>query len=120
LKLETSVAMSKDDLIDELPIACSLAAADLKTRQSELVALGRQCLISVDRTDHGPVILHFKADSATRAELRRIVAAEAECCAFLQMKLTEGASLNLAIEGPPEAGPVIEELVSAFEAEAPR
>jgi hypothetical protein len=112
--------MSKHDPIDELPIACSLAAGDLKTRQSELVALGRQSLISVDRTDHGPVVLHFKADAATRAELRRIVAAEAECCAFLQMTLTEGASLNLAIEGPTGAGPVIEELVSTFETEASR
>jgi hypothetical protein len=110
--------MSERLPMDELPIACTLGAGDFEARERELVTLGRQSLVSVERTDDGPVVLRFKADAATTAELRRIVAAEAECCPFLKLTLTEGTSLSLAIDGPDAARPVIEGLVDRFQADA--
>jgi hypothetical protein len=110
--------ISGPDQPDELPVACTLGAGDFETRRSELTALGRRSLISVDRSKTGPVVLSFKSDTETRSELERIVHAEAECCAFLQMTITVRDSLKLTIDGPDDAGPVIDELVGAFAAEA--
>jgi hypothetical protein len=101
----------------DLPIACSLGSSDLRAREAELAALGRRSLISVDRRD-GSVTLNFTSDPETKAELERVVAAEAECCAFLTMTITVGNSIRLAIDGPDDAAPIIEELVDAFAAEA--
>jgi hypothetical protein len=112
--VQTSALMTGSDL----PIACTLGAGDLETRQAELAALGRRSLISVDRPDGGPFRLSFESDPLTKAELERIVAAEAECCAFLKMTITDSDPLELTIDGPDDAGLVIEELVSVFASEA--
>jgi hypothetical protein len=101
----------------ELPIACSLSAGDLEARQAELAAVGRRSLISVARAE-GAAVLNFKKGPGTRSELERIVAAEAECCAFLEMNVREGDSLTLTIDGPEGAGPVVEELVEAIASQA--
>ena len=94
------------------PIACSLSAPDLAGRLSDMRQLGQDALLSADA--HGT--LRFRADRETRARLEGIVAAEAECCPFLDMHLREEAgALVLEIRGPQEAAPVVAELVSAFE-----
>jgi hypothetical protein len=102
----------------ELPIACTLGAGDFETRLAEIRAIGRRNLLRVRRVSNGPVVLSFRRDSETEAELQRIVAAEAECCAFLELRITRGEELELTIDGPEDARPVIEELVDAFAAEA--
>ena len=88
----------------ELPIACSLQPGDLKARQAELVAIGRRSLLSVERAEGQPAVLAFRNDAGTKTELERIVAAEKECCAFLDMTITSGATLKLQIDGPADAG----------------
>jgi hypothetical protein len=103
---------------DGLPIACALGAGDFEARQAELARLGRRSLVSIERPADGPIVLAFKGDSETRAELERIIAAEAECCAFLELGLRSGEPLELTIDGPDDARPVIEDLVNAFAAEA--
>ena len=101
----------------ELPIACSLDAAALPAREAELARLGGS-LISVTSGEGPPVVLRFKPDRGTRAELDRIVAAEAECCPFLRMTVREGEALELTIDGPDDAAPVIAELVGTISGSA--
>jgi hypothetical protein len=102
----------------ELPIACSLDATALPVREAELARLGGS-LISVTSPNGAPVVLRFKPDPGTRAELDRIVAAEAECCPFLQMTVREGEALELTIDGPDDAAPVIAELAATISGSAP-
>jgi hypothetical protein len=97
----------------ELPIACSLDAARLQAREAELAALGRS-LISVSRLGGAPVTLQFTADQETRDRLDHVVAAEAECCPFLDMTVRQGETLELTIDGPGDAAPVITGLVEAI------
>jgi hypothetical protein len=102
--------------VKELPIACSLDASALADRAQELAALGRQSLISVSRGEGPRVLLRFTSDEGTRTTLDRLVAAEAECCPFLEMTVREGGTLELTIDGPDDAGPVIAELASTIAA----
>jgi hypothetical protein len=97
----------------ELPIACSLDAARLRAREAELAGLGRS-LISVSPPEGAPVTLRFTGDQETRERLDRIIAAEAECCPFLDMTVREAETLELTIDGPGDAAPVIAGLVEAI------
>src|SRR4051812_246231 len=98
----------------ELPIACTLAATDLRDRLAEIRAIGAAALLEVDRRGAG-VVLRFRRNDSTRARLAAIVAAEAQCCAFLDLQLSEDyAALALHIRGPAGAEPVVDDLVAAF------
>ena len=95
----------------DTPIACSLSATDLSARLAEMKRLGQDALLSVD----GAGTLRFRADGDTKARLEAIVAAEAECCPFLDMDLREEAgALVLEIRPPQGAEPVVADMVSAF------
>jgi hypothetical protein len=97
----------------ELPIVCSLDAARLQAREAELERLGRS-LISVSRPGGMAVTLRFTADRETHERVDRIIAAEAECCPFLDLSVREGETLELTIDGPEDAAPVITGLVEAI------
>jgi hypothetical protein len=98
----------------ELPIACSLSATDLERRQTELAELGRETLVHVRRGEGVAMVLRFARDRDTRKRLERVVAAEAECCAFLDLRIADDEGLELTIDGPADAAPVIDELAAAF------
>jgi hypothetical protein len=99
---------------DELPIACSLDADRLSKRLAGMSALGRSSLISAESTDRA-ANLRFRPGDDTAERLAAIVAAEAECCAFLAMDVRkEPNGLRLTIEAPDGAEPVLEEIVEAF------
>jgi hypothetical protein len=103
---------------DELPIACSLSGSDLKQRLAEMADLGRVALVDHQSAD-GKAVLRFRSSEETSQRLGRIVAAEAECCAFLDLGITaRGDSLELTIAGPDGAEPVVDELVEAFAGQA--
>jgi hypothetical protein len=103
----------------ELPIACSLTAAEMPGRLAEMADLGRSALLSVERDDTRAV-LRFRADAEICERLAAIVAAEAKCCAFLDMTLTdEHDALVLKISAPADARPILDELVAGFAAPAP-
>jgi hypothetical protein len=98
----------------ELPIACSLSATELPVRLAEMSDLGRAALLDVERSGTRAV-LHFRAGADTSRRLAAIVAAEARCCAFLDMRLRDAdGGLALTIDAPPDAAPVLDELVAAF------
>jgi len=102
----------------EPPIACSLSAAELPARLAEMNDLGRSALLGVERTDT-TAVLRFRPGGATGERLTAVVAAEARCCAFLDMTLREtDDALALTISAPPDAAPVLDELVAAFAATA--
>ncbi len=98
----------------ELPIACSLSAAELPVRLAEIGALGRDSLIGFETGD-ASAELRFRTDPETRSRLARVVAAESECCAFLTMTVRQQPdAISLTIQAPPGGEPVMRELVSAF------
>ena len=97
-----------------MPIACTLTATQMADRRAEMAAIGRAALLGVDEDD-ARAVARFRADAETRRRLEAIVAAEAECCAFLDLALRdEQDALALTIGAPPEARPVRDELVAAF------
>ena len=103
----------------ELPIACSLSAAELPVRLAEMADIGRTSLVGAER-DGARATLRFRDRGDTRERLAAIVAAEARCCAFLDMTLDAGDDgLVLSIRAPADAAPVLGELVSAFAGAAP-
>lgn len=100
----------------ELPIACSLSAAELPARLAEIAAVGRASLLETQASGRH-ARLRFAPEPGVRERLGAIVAAESECCAFLTMRLAdEPGATTLTIEGPEGAEPVLAELVQAFAA----
>lgn len=93
-----------------MTISCTLDAAALQRRlaHSSLVAAGA---LRSRRPIAGGTRLTFTDSPATRRTLADLLAAEAECCAFLTMQLTRsGGELRLDVTGPEAAQPIIEEL----------
>jgi hypothetical protein len=98
----------------ELPIACSLSAAELPARVAAIGAVGREGLIDA-RVNGAEALLRFRA--GVRPRLAEIVAAEAQCCAFLAMSLSDAdgrGEVALRIEAPPGGEATMHELVAAF------
>lgn len=99
---------------DNPPVACSLDASGLERRLAAIGEVGARSLVShaVDGDSH---LLRFQAGSATRRRLEEIAAAEAECCPFLDLSLSEeGDELVLSISAPEEALAVAAQLAEAF------
>ena len=93
-----------------LPIACTLGASELPERLAEMRALGRDALISAGEHE-----LRFRASPGVRERLERLVAAEAACCSFMTLELVDENGEHLVrVAAPPEAEPVVRELIAAF------
>jgi len=98
---------------NELPIACTLSAAEMPARLEEISRLGDRLL---SRDDAGRrVILRFRSDGDTRGRLETLVAAEARCCAFLELTLSEDAeAISLTILAPEGAEEALGDFAGAF------
>jgi cytochrome c-type biogenesis protein len=117
-ELDVPTPRTEDPMPEELPIACSLDAGDMTERYAEMSALGRASLIEAEQGVRHAV-LRFRDGDRTADKLAAIVAAEAECCAFLSMDVRdEPDGLQLTIEAPEGAEPMLEEMVNAFRGEA--
>ncbi len=98
----------------ELPLACSLDAAELPERLAQMAELGRSSLLTMESAERRAV-LRFRLSPGTAERLATIVAAEEECCAFMTMNLARGPdAVELTIGAPPGAEPVLAEMVHAF------
>jgi hypothetical protein len=100
----------------DLPIACTLDAADFAARERLMADLGRDALIAAEQTGRRAV-LRFSAGIGIRNRNRvdSFVAGESQCCAFLTMHVSETADeVALTIDAPDGAEPVLAELVAAF------
>jgi hypothetical protein len=87
----------------ELPVVCSLGPTDLEKRLADIVEVGAASLIA-RTSDGGRNLLRFHSDATTRQRLDAILAAEAACCAFLELSLSERAGELVLVIAAPEAG----------------
>ena len=103
---------SLSENLPDTPIVCSLAAAERTARGRWLERVGEHSLGVVKRVDGVSVL--FAPSAAIEAELRALMAAEADCCPFLHFDLIRRADrIELAISGPPDARPVIDAMFGA-------
>jgi hypothetical protein len=102
----------------EIPIACTLDRAQMRQRGEDIRTLGRAALTTVERGERH-VVLRFRPDPEIRRQVEQLVAAESECCAFLDFMIThERDATAVTIVSPPEGAPVMHELADRFSAEA--
>jgi hypothetical protein len=103
---------------DNLPIACSLTAAELETRVAEMGALGTEALVTTTR-DSSTLTLRFRGGREVHGRVRDVAAAETQCCGFLEIAVEEhGDEATLRIQAPPGAEPVLDDLMRAFNSSA--
>jgi hypothetical protein len=101
-------------MTSDLPIACSLSATDLPARLNQMAEVGRAALVDI-RHEGRRAELRFAAGAGVRGRVDGIVAAESQCCAFLEMNVRDQAdSIVLTIQAPAGAEVVLQELVDAF------
>ena len=106
------------DLMDEVPIACTLDSGGLKAPMIWIADLNARALMATRRDD-----LHLELDYAPSAlaDVRQMIAQEQECCAFLTFHLTEGAdAVTLAITAPEGARDTAEALLGPFQEKTPQ
>jgi hypothetical protein len=101
-------------MANDIPVACSLAAGELPQRLAAIAEVGASSLLS--RTMHDEShLLRFRPDPGTRRQLESIIAAEAECCAFLDLSLGEDeGELVLSIAAPKVAQALADGFADAF------
>jgi hypothetical protein len=106
-------------MTEKTPIACSLGAGELQERLAAAAEIGAASLIGREE-DGRRRVLRFRADPPTRARLEAIVTAEARCCSFLDLSLSEaGGELVLSIAAPQGGEATAEGLAAAFVRKAP-
>jgi hypothetical protein len=99
---------------EELPIACSLTAAELPVRLAQMEALGRDALIAAHVTGTRAQ-LRFAAAPEVRERVERFAEAERRCCPFLSLRVTAAPdAVMLTVDAPPDAAGVVAELVAGF------
>jgi hypothetical protein len=114
LKVGGSIDRKEEIPVEAIPIACSLSAADYRERLAAIAEVGASSLLGIERRSDARV-LRFRPSTETDERLRAIVAAEAECCAFLDLSLAAtNDELVLTIVGPDEATPIVDDLVASF------
>lgn len=98
----------------DLPIACSLPQNELSERLAQMAQLGEDALLEVRRVGVRAELV-FAPDAAVRERLAAIVAAEAQCCPFLTMNVTErGSTITLVVKAPDGAEVALSEIIDAF------
>jgi hypothetical protein len=92
----------------EPPIACTLTPDGMTARRELIDALAADGLLDRTATERG-VRFRLRDTPDIEQRTRRLIAAESECCAFLDFELGhDDGSLVLEIGGPEDARPVIE------------
>jgi hypothetical protein len=101
-------------MANDAPIACSLGAGDLEQRLIKIAKVGADSLSSRE-AEGDRHLLRFRDDTDTRRRLEQIIAAEAVCCAFLDLALSEDdGELVLSIAAPQDAQALANGLARAF------
>lgn len=99
---------------NDIPTACSLSAGELQQRLTLVAEVGADSLVSRN-TEGDRHLLRFHASPTTRQRLEDIIAAEAACCAFLDLSLIEeGDQLVLSIGAPKDAKALADGFAEAF------
>src|SRR5688572_19784767 len=99
---------------EQTPIACSLSADDYRKRLESIRRVGRKALLAIGEEADG-IRLSFRDSPEIRSELQSIVEAEASCCPFLSIGVEDDVGeVVVTVTAPPEAAPVISDLVRSF------
>lgn len=94
------------------PIACSLTGEDLGAREREWRAVAQEALLGRTAIADG-LRLRFRGTPEVSERLQGLIAAERECCPFLDMVLTPSdGELVLDITAERDAQPVLELMFS--------
>lgn len=103
-------------MANDTPMTCSLDAGNLEHRLNAIAEIGKKSLVSRE-ADGDRHLLRFRADEDSRRQLEAIVVAEAECCAFLDLSLSEeSGELILSVAAPENAQALADGLATAFAA----
>lgn len=103
-------------MTDTAPIACSLDAGNLKQRLAWIAELNARALKASSR-DGLTLALDYESDAIE--DVRKLVAGEQACCAFLRFDIAPLADrVRLTIAAPEEAGEAAEALFGPFAASA--
>jgi hypothetical protein len=95
-------------------IACTLGESDLRQRLDQIAALAAESLLDYD-AENGTHTLRFRRSDGTRRRLEEIAAAEARCCSFLDLSISErDDDLVLAIAAVEGGEQLAEALALAF------
>jgi len=81
--------------LDKLPIACSLASAELREREATLLAQFRAAIVKTEELEDG-YAFHIPGDGDSVRQVAELIVAERECCPFLVFE----------VSAPPNMGPV--------------
>jgi hypothetical protein len=105
---------------DDVPIACTLDAADVPARL-ELLGHLRKASSGVVRTSAG-LRLRFPAEPAVEADVRRFAVDEQRCCTFWTFDVADAGDgdgeVVLRWDGPPAAQPILDGLHAFLAGEA--
>lgn len=94
------------------PVACSLTSADARSRQAEWRRLLRGAALTRNALPGG-MRIELHSDESVRSELARLVQLERVCCPFLDFAIEESdGKLILTVAAPPEAEPLVQDLLS--------
>jgi hypothetical protein len=107
-------------MTDDTRASCSPGPDQLRRRLAAIAEIGASGLTAHEIADDEHVLC-FRADPATRRRLQDIVAAEAECCSFLDLSLSEEAdAMVLSIAAPNDGQALADGLAAAFAASRAR
>jgi hypothetical protein len=94
------------------PVACSLSPTDYQARKHQIAQIARRALRSREPLAGGARFT-FAAGADIERELRDVIAAEADCCSFLRLELSnDGETVRLDVTGPDDAQPILAELLA--------
>lgn len=101
-----------------VPITCTLEARELRSRCAEISALADHALLHHEQEGR---TLHLRYGLGAAAQLKRLVAQERQCCAFLQIDMHRTPdAVHLDITAPAEAGQFVPLLYGHFVGRAAR
>jgi hypothetical protein len=99
---------------------CSLPGDELRERLASFARIGEDNLLE-SRAEGERRVLVFRADAELRRSLERIIAAERECCSFLDLTIREEPGtakepgrLVVTVAAPPESALVAAGFAAAF------
>lgn len=106
-------------MTSQLPVACSLSAAELPQRLAEMRAIGETSFVGAE-IDAQRALIRFEPEQDLARRLEDVVDKEAECCSFLAISVADReGELELEIVAPDGAEELLEDFVAAFSGQSP-
>jgi hypothetical protein len=87
---------------DEMPVACCLTSAELRERETTLLAQFRSAVIGTEELPNG-YAFRVPGDHKSIATIAKMIVAERECCPFLTFEFVAQPSMGpvvVRVTGP--------------------